>query len=145
MSNRVDLLGSFELGVPAERAFGLFTPRGEMEWVPGWDPDFREPASGELELDQVFTTQVGGESTIWTVVALDRDAFDVQYLRTTPGSRVARVHVSLEDTVDGCRVRVRYLCTALSASGAELLDEFARGFDAMLEGWRTMTSAHLDA
>ena len=141
---RIDCTGSFRLDVPPDVAFPLFTPLGEMDWVDGWEPLFLHPRNGELEQDQVFVTAVGGEQTIWSVVRLEAERHRVDYLRVTPGARLARVFVAVEAEEEVSRVRVRYLCTALSAEGAAELRAFEGGFDAMMEEWRGLTQAHLD-
>jgi len=140
---RIDVSGSFRLPAAPDVAFPLFTPRGEIRWVPGWEPRFLHPPTGELELDQVFATEAGGESTLWTVVGLDREGCAVDYLRVTPGSRLARVSVRVAGEGGGSRVHVRYLCTALNDEGAAALAEFERGFEAMLADWERLTSTLL--
>lgn len=145
MSLRRKLSGSFELALTAERAFPLFTALGEKEWVPGWDPDMVFPASGELERDQVFLTGDGDERTFWYVSNVDREARSVDYIRNTPTSRVARVHVEVEGTGDGCRVHVTYVWTALSAAGEKMIEEAAASYDSMMEEWKRLVEVRFPA
>ena len=139
-SNRIDVGGSFTLPCEPDVAFPHFTPRGEMEWVPGWEPRFVHPPSGELEVDQVFVTAADGEETLWTVIACNAEARTAEYLRVTPGSRMGRVRVAVEPDVAGARVSVRYVLTALTPAAREELARFEAGFDAMLDEWRERTT-----
>ena len=131
---RIDLAGTFMLPIPSPEAFPLLTPLGEVGWVPEWEPTFVHPTAGELELDQVSVTAVGGETTLWTVTALDPRVQAIEDLRVTPGSRLARVTVRVSSDDEGSRVHVRYRCTALSGQGRKELASFARGFDFMAGG-----------
>ena len=40
-------------------AISHFTPRGEEQWLPGWEPVYLSPASGQTEEGMVFTTGEG--------------------------------------------------------------------------------------
>lgn len=135
--------GSFELSAPPEQVFPLFTPLGECDWVPGWQPDFVHPKDGRLEEDQVFVTAAGGETTLWSVVRADPSAHAAEYLRITPGSRLGRVTVGVEPSESGSRIAVRYALTALEEEAVPMLRSFADGYGAMLDEWRTRTSAWL--
>lgn len=142
---RRECVGAFELPFEAEAAFPLFTALGEMRWVPGWQPELVYPPDGELELDQVFTTGEGAEHTLWSVIHLDREARLVEYLRVTPGSRLARVTVSVDAQDEGCRVTVRYLWTVLSPAGQGAVDEACAGHADMLTEWRRLILAAVAA
>src|SRR5689334_18283049 len=73
--------------------FPLFTPLGEMDWVPGWEPRFLWPADGHTERGMVFLTGQGTEETFWTVVDFDESKNYARYCRITPGSRSVLVEV----------------------------------------------------
>ena len=141
-SVRVDLEGTLEVPRAPDQAFGLFTARGEEDWVPGWKPRFVFPESGRLEEDQVWLTGEGDEATIWSVIRLDREAHTVEYLRVTPGSRLARVSVRLTATEGGSQVQVRYRWTALAPDAREQLKAFAAGYEAMLAEWQSLILRH---
>jgi hypothetical protein len=54
--------GSFELDLRASVAIDLFTPEGERDWVPGWDPAYPDGRASE-EPGTVFSTDVAGVPT----------------------------------------------------------------------------------
>lgn len=139
--------GQFPLASPPTRAFELFTPLGEIDWVPGWSPAFVHPTDGQLVEDQVFTTgDVGSrEHTQWWVIRLERAALEVEYLRVTPDSRIARVSVGVRvgDTGDQSVADVTYRLTPLNERGAAIVADFAAGFDQMLREWHRLTAEYL--
>ncbi len=140
---RLDCRGSFELSIPAEQAFPLFTALGEKQWVPGWQPDLIYPASGELEEDQVFFTGQGQERTFWYVAHLDADRFEVDYIRATVTSRVARVQVRLQPNDQGCSVEVTYRWTAITESGWAEIQKAADEYDDMMVEWKRLLEVWL--
>jgi len=109
---------SFVLALPTARAFTLFEPEGERVWAQGWNPRFLHPVDGRAEAGMVFTTSHGGEETTWTMVRHEPSAGVVEYLRVTPGSRVAGVLVQCA-ALDANRTRVTviYTFTGLTESG----------------------------
>ena len=138
MSLRTVLRGGFGLVMAPDEAFPLFTALGEKEWVPGWDPELVFPASGELEQDQVFLTGEGDEKTFWYVSQVDFKSHRVDYIRNTPTSRVARVHVEVHPDGTGSKVDVTYVWTALSESGAREIEAAAAGYEAMMGEWKRL-------
>ena len=141
MSTDRRLSGSFELNIDADRAFPLFTALGEKLWVPGWNPEMVVPESGQLEQDQVFLTGEGAEQTLWYVSQLSLEQRDVHYIRVTPGSRVARVHVCVTPTSSGCRVDVTYVWTVLGPGGGEIVREAAEQYEDMMGQWKSLVEA----
>ena len=55
------------VALPAEEAFRLFTPRGECEWAPGWDPTFPAPTDDDSEPGTVFQIDAHGHRGTWLV------------------------------------------------------------------------------
>lgn len=139
-NRRVACAGAFDLPIAPDDAFPLFTARGECGWVPGWSPTYVYPADGTLETDQVWTTpgEEGQPDTIWTTVHLDRDAREVHYLRTSPGTKLARVAVRVLARDAGSRVEVGYVWTALDPDRVPELEAFAAGYDDMMGEWRRL-------
>jgi len=137
--------GTFELPLPVERAFPLFTPEGEKRWIEEWDPTFLHPPSGHTEHGMVFTTDHGGEATIWTCTAFEPAAHHACYVRVTPGSRLGFVDVRCEAVAaDRTRVHVAYVYTALSERGqADLAALTEAAYGQMLESWRAMIVARI--
>lgn len=133
--------GSFDLAIPAEEAFDLFTAEGERRWVAGWDPTILS-ACGALERGAVFLTDHGSEATIWTVIAADRGAGRLLYSRVAPGRRAGTVEVGIEPDGSDSTIHVAYDMTALGPDGETVvagMDE--PGFAAMLGEWKRLIDA----
>lgn len=119
--------------LPLAQAFRYFEPEGERAWAEGWDPTYLHPRDGRARAGMVFTTDHGGEHTIWTLVRHSPPEGLVEYVRTTPGSRTGVVTVQCRPLEDNrTAVRVTYALTALAQPGNAALaklDEAAfRGF-----------------
>jgi len=138
---------SFDLPLPRDRAFELFTPEGEKAWAEGWDPEYLHPVDGRAGAGMVFRTRHGGEETIWAMSRLDARSGAVTYVRCTPGSRVATVDVSCTPRApEACTVTVTYAFTALSEPGNEwvrAMDE--PRYEAFIEEWKAAIEAKLVA
>lgn len=134
---RVQNSGSFELDLPPDEAFPLFTAEGERRWVPGWSPtilgaDAQAPGS-------VFLTEADGRQTIWTVIQSDRGVLRHRYSRVTPGLTAGTVDVHVQPGGAGSIVQVAYDLTALSEEGAASLDAYeGEQFGAMMVKWRSL-------
>lgn len=141
----VEHTGSFVVALPVGRAFELFTPEGEKAWAEGWDPEYLHPAGGALAEGMVFRTRIGGEETLWVAARCDRAAGEVEYVRATPGSRVAIVTVRCTPLDAGrTRVAVGYAFTGLCEAGNEwirAMDE--RRYAEFIDSWRTAIEAML--
>src|SRR3982074_2078148 len=111
---------SFAVAVPARDAFRLFEPEGERAWAQGWEPQYVHPRDGRAEAGMVFTTDHGGEHTIWMMTRHEPAAGLVEYVRTTPGSPIATVMVQCAPlSAARTRVTVIYVFTGLSDAGNE--------------------------
>ena len=134
--------GQFELPLPAEVAFKLFTAEGERLWVPGWAPEMLGPVPQAPGL--VFLTGEGDEWTIWTVIDSDPAGGILRYSRVTPAFRAGIVEVRLTGEGERCRVEVSYDLTALSSDGEESLEAYsAARFAEMLETWHALITDFL--
>lgn len=143
-ARHIDCEGSFEVALPPEETFPLFTARGELLWVPGWQPTFVFPPDGELALDQVWLTGAGEELTHWLVTGLDRAGRRVEYGRVTPGSRMGRVIVQVSAAGAGrSLVKVRYVMSGLSPAGNQVVAELAEGYAGMMAKWAELVAAYL--
>lgn len=137
-----------DLPLPADRAFHFFTPAGEREWVPDWDPVFLHPADGSLETGGAFVTDPASEEsrTLWLVTHVDADNRRVSYARVTPASRIGLVDVRV--TAAGptaSHVQVTYSFTALTESGNAYLEAFTGPyFRTYIDTWRELILAHLE-
>jgi len=148
-AHRVRRTGKIRVPAQVGEAFELFTPLGEKEWVgPSWDPQFRVPASGEMEPGAVFTTrEPDGTETIWTTLSFDRALHQVSYLRTTPGSRVGRVDVCCQPAAElGTTAEMTYTFTALTPAGNDYLAAWtAERYAALMAEWEQKIAAALAA
>jgi hypothetical protein len=125
--------------------FPLFTPIGEMDWVPGWQPRFLWPQDGRTQKGMVFLTGQGSEETFWIVVDFDEAQHYARYARITPGSRSVLVEIQCKPT--GPRetgVEVRYALTGHNEAANPDLLAFAAGFPAMIEEWRALILKWID-
>jgi hypothetical protein len=138
------LSGRIHVALPAEAAFQLFTPRGEREWAPGWDPVFPAPTSDDSEPGTVFETDAHGRRGIWLVVDRIRGK-RIMYAQVIPGDRAGSITVTLEETNGGREVDVEvvYELTPLSEAGAHHLKTFADGYGNYLESWQHAIAACL--
>ena len=120
----------------------LFTPEGEREWVPAWDP--RYPAGQDSEEPgTVFRTSHDGVTTIWVILELDRSQHRATYARVTPGVHAGTVSVECVDTRPGhCRVSVDYDLTTLGNVNA--LEPYRpEAFSAMMDSWAALIGEYL--
>lgn len=127
---------SFELDLPRDRAFELFTPEGERAWAPGWDPRYLHPVDGTPGAGMVFTTSMS-EETLWMMLRHEQADGYVEYLRCTPGSRIGVVRVRCTALDAGrTKVDVSYELTALTESGNATIRELDdAAFSRFIGGW----------
>lgn len=141
---RIANSGSFELPLPPDKAFDLFTAEGERLWVPGWSPTILGTLPQHPGL--VFLTEADGKQTIWTVIESDRAALKHVYSRVTPGQTAAIVEVRLRATGTGSQIEVSYDLTSLSEDGESALDSYADPhFGEMMDKWRSLVGAMLSS
>ncbi|GAA2044198.1 hypothetical protein GCM10009819_33890 [Agromyces tropicus] len=142
---RVAVHDAFDLPLARRAAFRLFTARGEELWVPGWSPRFFVDRADDLEVGTVWRTHDdAGRPTTWVVVAAE-PGVRVRYARVAQDWTAGTVDVELSDAADGCRVRVGYDLTAMTADAAAELDRFEAGYAASLASWREAILDHLDS
>lgn len=138
---------SHEISVPlpVEQAFPLFTPKGEEAWVPGWNPTYVSPPSGEAGQEMIFTTGTGADFTLWTCLQWQPETWHVRYQRSTPGSRVAFVDVRCKPLGPGATaVRVSYAYAPISEAGAAFIAAITPdSHAAMIEEWVRLIDAHV--
>lgn len=140
---------TIEVALPLAEAMALFTPLGETWWLPGWQPTFIHPASGETREGGVFTTKAPDDpgSTLWTVALWQPQQGRARYARVTPGSRSALVDVAARPI--GPRttaVTVSYTVTALADHGDAWLARFTpEAFRDDLEKWAGLIREYLKA
>lgn len=133
------------LPIGIDACFPLFTPIGEMDWVPDWAPRFLYPSDGGACRGMVFTTDHGAEETLWTVVDYDEAGHYARYSRVTPGSRSVLVEVRCTALGPAeTRVDVHYALTGLSDAGNQTIRTFVgEAYVAMIEEWRRLILASM--
>ena len=89
------LAGSFELDIPPERAFALFTPLGERAWALGWEPRFPSPVHDDSAPGTVFQTDAHGRKATWIVVERTA-ARRISYARVIDGQDAGTVSIRTE-------------------------------------------------
>jgi hypothetical protein len=136
------LTGRIQVALPPGEAFRLFTPRGERDWVHGWNPRFPTPAVDDTEPGTVFETSAHGEHTIWLVTSREAGK-RISYARVTPGDRAGRVTVTVSPAGHHSEVEVTYELTALTSPADHKLAEFADGYPAYLRSWEDAIAALL--
>lgn len=131
------------VALPAEKAFQLFTPRGEREWAHGWDPAFPAPSLDDSEPGTVFETDAHGHRATWLVT--DRvPGRRIAYAQVIPGERAGRITVTLDATEGGSEVEIEYELTPLSEAGAHHLKQFADDYGDYLRSWQDGIAACLE-
>ena len=139
-STRQRLTGRIQVDLPPDEAFRLFTPRGEQDWVHGWQPRFPAPTPDDTEPGTVFETHANGQHTIWVVTSREPGK-RISYARVTPGEQAGIVTVTITDAGGRSEVEVTYQLTALSPAADHKLREFAEGYPAYLQSWQDAITA----
>jgi hypothetical protein len=123
----------------------LICPVKEAEWLDGWDYELIYSQSGVAEYGCVFTSQSAGEETIWTISKRDDARYQTEFVRVTPGSRVAVVMIRIEDGgQQTSRVHISYTITALNAAGNAFIDNFTeKNFVADMQFWEATMNHYL--
>jgi hypothetical protein len=138
--------GTVRVALPPDEAIELFTAKGEIGWVPGWQPHYVTPPDGSPLVGGVWLTGHGEDETIWRVQKFDRATHEAEYLRITPGNRVVTVQVRLAADGEGSLVTVSYRALAISEDGQAWVDAFtAERYAAMMREWQDLIAAHLAA
>lgn len=136
------LTGRIRVPLPPGEAFHLFTPRGEGDWAPGWDPHFPAPTPDDTEPGTAFETSSHGRRTLWLVTGREW-ARRISYARVTPEDRVGTVDVTIDPVGNHSEVEVTYTLTALGPAADHDLQQFADGYDAYLRSWQDAILVHL--
>lgn len=138
------LTGRFVLELPPDKAFPLFTARGEILWAPGWEPLFPVPTEDDSAPGTVFATVAHGARTVWVVV----DSVPpqrIRYAQVRQDERAGTVEVTLAPVEGGSEVTVTYHLTPLTAAGGVGLDHFAAEYPAFLAEWPAAIATQMDA
>jgi hypothetical protein len=137
---RLTLHGTLHVALRPTEALSLFTPQGECEWVPDWNPTFPggEPTD---EPGTAFVTQHRGSPTLWVIA--DRTESSMRYARVRPGLHAGMVEVRCEPDEEETRVEVTYDLTSLGDDDA--VARFGQRYEAMLAHWQHLIGLALSA
>ena len=108
---------SYEQTIHADqdRVFDLLCPVREAEWLDGWDYTLLHSQSGLAEEGCVFLSHQEGENdTIWMITRRDIQNREIEFVRATPESRIARLTISVKaEAANLSTVKITYVITAL--------------------------------
>jgi hypothetical protein len=124
--------GEIRIHGPIEKVFSLFTPKGELLWIPTWKYTPIHPASGETEQDMVFRTDEG--ATTWTLAHYEPPRTSVYVLMNS--DVVARIEVNCRaESANETTMRITYTWTALTEKGRHHLST-PEEFQAKMARWK---------
>lgn len=126
-AKRFEYACSLPIAAPADTIFPLLCPVREYEWIDGWDCRLVYSRSGLAEENAVFTTDFPGEgSTVWVTAHHDPVARRVSYIRVTPGIKVLRMDLQVDEAPEGHSLwRIAYTMTALAEVGNDLIEHLS--------------------
>jgi hypothetical protein len=129
-----------------DQVFPLFGPLEERRWAHGWNPTvlYSESALGD-SAGTVFTSNLPGEpETVWYVVQFDSIQHLVEYVRVTPGHKIALVRVCCDALPDErTSAAVTYAFTALSDAGNCELAHLERDHPSSVQHWQHAINHYL--
>jgi hypothetical protein len=146
-AQRIARAGGFVLPCDAEKAFPLFSPEGEREWVKGWDPKPIFPSTIEFRRDTVFQTQDAAGEAIWIILAVEWKSHTAEYVRIAPHSHSAHIVVKIEPlSTKQSKVDVTYTVTAFGETTANLLAELSEdAYVKKMLDWQQRIIKHLES
>jgi hypothetical protein len=131
---------------PIDEVFPLFGPLEERHWAYGWDPAilYSDSTLGD-SAGTVFLSALPGEpETIWYVARFDAVQRLIEYVRVTPGHKIAMVRVRCEALPDDhTSAKVTYAFTALSERGNVELAHLERDHPSSVQHWQHAINHYL--
>ncbi|EMS79128.1 hypothetical protein Dpo_5c00510 [Desulfotignum phosphitoxidans DSM 13687] len=139
---------SFELDVPIDKLFLLFSPEGEKLWVPGWDYK-NIMGTTDLSEDYVFLTENhdhGTMNAIWIVKTYDPGSHLVQFYKIEPEHKLGIVTVKCSALGPSkTKIQVTYKYIALSKAGEIFVLGFSeRDYENFIEEWQKLLSDYFE-
>ena len=140
---------SYEQTIHADpaRVFDLLCPVREAEWLDGWDYTLLHSESGLAEEGCVFLSRQEGEKdTIWMITRRDVLNREIDFVRATPESRIARLTIAVhEKATNVSKVMKTYVITALCEEGNKFLEAFSQeNFEAAMKFWEKSMNYYLE-
>ena len=138
--------GSFDLPCDADTAFPLFSPEGERNWVPGWNPVPVFPETIAFRPNTVFRLGQGSDESVWTILEADWQTHRAEYVRTAHASHTARIGVKIEPVAPNrSRVTVSYAVTAFGEHASAVMEPFSESAYAQrMRDWQQQISTCLE-
>ena len=133
MPSRIECTGCVRVPLCPDAAIQYFTPEGERQWAPGWDPTYAAGAPAELAPGLVFETEAHGARTTWVVT--HSGPRELAYSRVMPGEQAGIVTVRCEPDGDGTVAHVTYRLTALGPEAARRLVDFEAAYPRLMRLW----------
>ena len=124
----------------------LICPVKEAEWLDGWDYDLIFSQSGFAETGCVFISRTEGEKeTIWMITKRDDQHYETEFVRITPGSRIAYLTVRIEAGGNHTsRMHIAYTFTALNEQGNQFIENFTeKNFAKDMQFWEATLNHYL--
>jgi len=146
--NAKHITRSFEQTIHADptRVFDLLCPVREGEWLDGWDYTLLHSESGLAEEGCVFLSRQEGEKdTIWMITKRDVQNREIEFVRVTPESRIARLCIAVDEKAESVStVKITYVITALCEQGNKFLEAFTqKNFEAGMKFWEASMNYYL--
>ena len=143
------IIRGYEQTIDADpaRVFDLLCPVKEAEWLDGWDYTLLHSESGLAEEGCVFLSRQAGEKdTIWMITRRDVQNREIEFVRATPESRIARLNITVDQkTATASTVKITYVITALCEAGNEFLEAFTQeNFEAAMQFWEASMNHYLE-
>ncbi len=127
--------------------FDLICPVREAEWLDGWDYTLLHSESGLAEEGCVFLSRQEGEKdTIWMITRRDLRKREIEFVRATPESRIARLTIAVDEKAANLsQVKITYVITALCEEGNSFLEAFTQEkFKAAMTFWEASMNYYLE-
>jgi hypothetical protein len=140
---------SYEQTINADpsKVFDLLCPVKEALWLDGWDYTLLHSESGLAEEGCVFLSRQEGEKdTIWMITKRDVQIREIEFVRATPESRIARLTIAVDEKeAQVSKVQITYAITALCEEGNQFLEAFtAEKFSEAMEFWEKSMNYYLE-
>jgi hypothetical protein len=120
----------------------LFSPEGELLWVPGWDYE-SVTGSNELHEDFVFLTRNHDHASaeaIWLTKRYQPKSHLVQFYKVEPDIKVGIISIKCTKLNSSrTKVTVSYEYVGLSESGNAFIEAFtASDYDDFIAEWKKL-------
>jgi hypothetical protein len=131
---RASRSGELRIHGPVDKVFSLFTPKGELLWIPTWKYTALYPSTGETEQDMVFRTDDG--ATTWSLAHYEPPNQSVYVLMNA--DLVARIKVECRaKSATETTMRITYTWTALTEKGkSHIAHSTGPEFQTKMDNWK---------